>query len=518
MSLPARERTRAAPSLSLEQAALVADALPGAAMVVDMRAGRLVLNERALRLHGLDGDGPSLLAAEYLARVHFAAEGRRLDPDDSPVGRALRGERVDALALEATAPGGPFVARFHARPLAGDGLALLTIEDAGESERVGEEILGLLVRERLARTEADRERDFAQSVLDEAPLSVGIVEGPEHRFAFVNGLFLHAFGITREALQGRTYAEVVPEGHHDVGGTLDSVYQTGQPRTIPDLTAKAADARRVHLHATFTPLRGPDDRPIGVLLMAVDLTSRKRAEKELQTARRQLAASEKLAAMGSLVSGVAHEIRTPLAYIANNLYFIQARLQRKGAVDAAEMAPLVDSAVEGVDRIRHLVGSLRRFAKVVPEEVSDWDLADAVRGALDLFEATHRGVVTLDARLDATPPVRGDPLQLQQVVLNLLENAADAMPEGGSVLVRTRAADDGALLVVEDRGPGVPPELLGHIFEPFYSTKKEGTGLGLSIVRRIVETHGGSIRHEVPEEGGARFVVTLPLAKKAADA
>jgi signal transduction histidine kinase len=134
--------------------------------------------------------------------------------------------------------------------------------------------------------------------------------------------------------------------------------------------------------------------------------------------------------------------------------------------------------------------------------------------AVDLYRATHRGKVQVQTFLEPTAPIEMDRLQIQQVVLNLLENAGEAMPGGGLALVATRGVNGGAELVVEDSGTGIPRESLPRIFDPFFSTKQDGTGLGLAIVRRIVEAHGGSISVHSQVGRGTSIRVFLPATER----
>lgn len=212
-----------------------------------------------------------------------------------------------------------------------------------------------------------------------------------------------------------------------------------------------------------------------------DITARKRADEELEVARRERSQSEKMTAQGSLVSGVAHENRTPLASIANHVNLIGLRLSRTRAEASAP-------------------ASLQA------------DLAESVAGqALGLWRSTHPGSsARVVERFEPTRVVRMDVSKVEQVVLNLLENAADAMPAGGTIHLSTDAIPDGARLVVQDEGISIPAEDVGRIFEPLYTTKTQGMGLGLAIVRRIVELHKGKIVCESRAGSGTTFTVTLP--------
>jgi signal transduction histidine kinase len=214
---------------------------------------------------------------------------------------------------------------------------------------------------------------------------------------------------------------------------------------------------------------------------------------------------------------VAHEIRTPLTYVTNNLFLIRQRLEH-AARSQPELGGLVDevvrygkAALDGVARIDRLVEDLRRFARRDEGGPVEADLRDVVGMAVDLFRATRRGRIDVRAELRSVPSLRLDTGQVQQVVLNLLTNAAEAMPSGGLVRIGTRAVPGGGEIEVEDHGDGIAPDVQDRLFHPFFTTKAEGTGLGLSISHRIIESHGGHIRFESHVGRGTTFFVFLPL-------
>lgn len=263
--------------------------------------------------------------------------------------------------------------------------------------------------------------------------------------------------------------------------------------------------------------RGRAERVLGIM---TDVTERRAAQRELDAARRALARSEKLSALGMLVSGVAHELRTPLAYVATNVHLARTRLEAaaqrgEGAAEALErIAPNLEEAVNGVDRINRLVLELRRFnrARKAPQRLVP--LQRSVQAAVDLFRLASTGRAQLAVDAAPTPDVLVDDEQMQQVVLNLLDNAADAAPRG-HIRVDVAATPEGARLSVHDDGPGIPPEARKRMFEAFYTTKPHGTGLGLAIVERIVREHGGSIRLESEIGAGTSFHVDFarPLSR-----
>lgn len=264
-------------------------------------------------------------------------------------------------------------------------------------------------------------------------------------------------------------------------------------------------------------LEKPGDMvPDKIVTVLTSALARRRAEQELEAARHQVAMSEKLSTLGTLVTGVAHEIRTPLTYVTNNLFLVRQRLEQ-AARARPELRELIEeiaqygaAALDGVARIDRLVDDLRRFAKRDAGGPVDADLRDVVGVAVDLFRATRRGRVDVRAELRSAPSLVLDTGQIQQVVLNLLNNAAEAMPSGGVVRVSTRAVPGGGEIEIEDHGEGIAPDVQARLFHPFFTTKSEGTGLGLSICQRIVESHGGRIRFESRLGRGTTFFVFLP--------
>ncbi|MCX5730267.1 MAG: ATP-binding protein, partial [Deltaproteobacteria bacterium] len=223
---------------------------------------------------------------------------------------------------------------------------------------------------------------------------------------------------------------------------------------------------------------------------------------------RRLFQAEKMSALGQLAGGVAHEINNPLGGI---LAFAQIMAQDERTPDDKESLRLISDAAM---RAKRIVDSLLRFSRVPKEhERGSVDLAKVVDEALLILQASLRdGKLTVIRELDAAHTV-GNANQIQQVAVNLIVNASQAVAGKGRIVVHTGAGAPGrVVLTVTDDGPGVPPGLAERVFEPFFTTKPEGqgTGLGLSICYRIAEEHGGSIRLENPREGGARFVVDLP--------
>jgi signal transduction histidine kinase/ActR/RegA family two-component response regulator len=262
--------------------------------------------------------------------------------------------------------------------------------------------------------------------------------------------------------------------------------------------------------------------------LAHEVTSRReleRAHEELKQAQAKLVHTGKLAAVGQLASGVAHEISNPAMSLEVALAIIKRTagdlLAGAGAAAlpaerAEKMRSALEDAEEAVGRIRRLTGDLRTFARTDDETPQAVQLDEVARVSSRLAAPTVRPRAELVLDLAPVPPVVGDRGRLGQVVTNLLVNAAQAVPEGApaenTVAVSTRAVDGEVLLAVEDSGPGVPPALRDRIFEPFFTTKPEGvgTGLGLALVAEITAAHHGRIRVTSGKRGGARFELAFP--------
>ena len=228
----------------------------------------------------------------------------------------------------------------------------------------------------------------------------------------------------------------------------------------------------------------------------------------LARAHAALARSEQLSAMGRMAAGIAHEIRNPLGIIKNT-----AQLLREEMADAGLDSDLVRYIPEEVDRLNETLTGYLEFAKEAPLRPEPVDLVALVRRTLKLVkrELESTRVVAHDD-LDAHGQVEivADPRRLQQVVLNLIVNAVQAMPDGGELDLSLEPAEDEVALHVRDTGVGMDPARAQQVFEPFYTSKEKGSGLGLHVVRRIVEDHGGRIELDTEPGGGTTFTIVLP--------
>ena len=265
------------------------------------------------------------------------------------------------------------------------------------------------------------------------------------------------------------------------------------------------------------------------------------AHDALQRTQAQLVQAEKMASLGRLVAGVAHELNNPISFVLGHAHAMQRygrhlgeylnavhaeaaspavqALRKRLRIDAilADLPSLIEGLMEGAERSAAIVDGLKRFSATDRGGAERFDLADAVRRSAHWVEkaAPAHVQLLLDAP-DAPVMLCGAAGRIQQVLINLVQNAVDATAHHPAprVSVRLTEADGWATVTVADNGPGLSPEVQQRLFEPFFTTKPvgEGTGLGLSISFGIVEQHGGQLRADNAPEGGARFTLRLPLA------
>src|SRR5215212_1658640 len=287
-------------------------------------------------------------------------------------------------------------------------------------------------------------------------------------------------------------------------------------RPLRRLTEAAVDVAG-GAYGTQVELKSNDE--VGLLAASFNEMSRKMADdiERLRALNEQLVRSEKLAAAGALAAGVAHEVNNPLASISSLIQMAQSRRLNEGS--EAETREMLRLASTQIARISQVLRDMMDFARQRQPERAPLDLARAVESGLRLasFDKAFKKL-KVETDFEATAPqVSADADQFQQVFLNLLLNARDAMPDGGNLRVRTfyDAAAREVVAEVSDEGEGIAADALPHVFDPFYTTKRAGAGLGLAVCYGIVTAHGGRIEVESEEGRGATVRVSLPAASDA---
>jgi signal transduction histidine kinase len=269
------------------------------------------------------------------------------------------------------------------------------------------------------------------------------------------------------------------------------------------------------------------------------------AYRELQTTQMQLIQREKMASVGQLVAGVAHELNNPIGFVSSNVATLEEFVRRLRAivevyravplppaererVDAQWTSLKVDYALkyldsmitgikEGADRTRKIVRDLRVFARSDDDVWQPVDLHEEIDSSLTLLNHLLKERITIRRKFGDLPSVECVRSQIDQVFLNLLANAAQAINGEGEITIETRLDGGMAVVTITDSGAGIPSDVIGRIFDPFFTTKPvgEGTGLGLSISYEIVKKHRGTVTAASPPGGGAVFTVRLPVARTA---
>jgi PAS domain S-box-containing protein len=458
--------------------------------------GRVVdANAQACQLLGLREDELTrTFVADYESRV-VDDRGQPVAVEDYPVSITLRtGRPAGPRTLGVVrADGSTSWAVYHAVPLAGaDGSsagALVTLLDIGERVRMEDEL----------RRSEERWRSLVQN-MPEFVITLDLQ-------GFVRTINRTVEGLTTDDACGQHYSAFMPPEHAALHERhFRHVMATGETVTF-ELQGHGERGALAWYETVLAPLRREGEIE-AVIVISRNIDQRKRLEDEL-------ARSQRLAAIGMLAAGIAHEINNPLTYILGSIDVALARGQ-----DEQSGAALLE-ARSGAERVRAIVRDLKLLAREHDDVDGPADLRKVVDAAVGIAdsELRHRArVVRRDADL---PPVRGDEGRLVQVCLNLLVNAMHAIvgndPLQHVVRVTTRWAEDrrAAELVVEDDGEGIPTDVLPQVFDPFFTTKPAGTGtgLGLPICQSIVTAVGGSIAIDSAPGRGTRVGVRLPLAE-----
>jgi signal transduction histidine kinase len=258
-------------------------------------------------------------------------------------------------------------------------------------------------------------------------------------------------------------------------------------------------------------------KPCGIpeLLLTLEQAMRQvRLEREKKELARRAQQAERLAAAGTLTAGLSHEIRNPLNAASLQLNVLERRVKKLPGETQGPLLEPLRLVQDEIHRLERILQDFLQFARPRVVEPRPVDLTVVVDKVFGLLSGTaEHGKVKLERELaPGLPPISGDEEQLRQVLMNLVLNAMEAMPQGGLVRATARRAEEQVELVVEDSGPGIPAEERERVFEPFFTTKASGSGLGLPLVHAIITQHGGTITIGEAPGGGAQFVVRLPAA------
>jgi two-component system sensor histidine kinase HydH len=353
---------------------------------------------------------------------------------------------------------------------------------------------------RAARTRLSRITAFSDHVVANMPIGLVATDG-DARIAAFNQVAESVLSLSAAAVQAQPAEKVLPPS------LWVPLRESATTRSVieREVDCPLADGRQIPLEIGAGRLSDETGRYLGSILLFKDL-------REIRTLRNEIARNQRLAAVGRLAAGVAHEIRNPLSSIKGFATYFQERY-RENAQDTKVASILIQE----VDRLNRVVSQLLEFSRpirILPRPIR---LSRLIGDAVKLIEPQVREK-TLSVQTDlraGIEEVRLDPDRLNQVLLNLLLNAVDATAPGGLLTVRAEATADGRRLEirVSDTGGGIRPEDLPKVFEPYFTTKPSGTGLGLAIAHNIVEAMGGEISVASPPGAGTTFTLRLPLVK-----
>lgn len=361
---------------------------------------------------------------------------------------------------------------------------------------LGEDIKRMRQRAREREGDLRKLELFNKYVVDNIPSGI-LTADMEGRLNLINDTACKILGVRREEVTGRAVEEVF-------AGLGKDLPLSGARVPRPEIVFRRADGEEIFLGFSASPLRDDTGKVIGKVVIFQDLTPVKRMEERIRVA-------DRLAVVGELAAGLAHEIRNPMASIAGS-----SQMLRESAGISEDSRTLLDIIERESKRLNGLISDFLAFSGTAPRNQGVVNLGDIVRDVTEAIRAGEAREAGLE--IDCVPRrdlfVDGDAEQLKQVLWNLLRNAVQATPRGGRVAVdlfpQVRHGERYAVVTVSDTGAGIEPLVIGKIFNPFFTTKDEGTGLGLAISQRIVHFHRGFIEVRSAPGKGSSFSVFLP--------
>jgi len=473
-------------------------------VVLDLEGRIVVFNHACERLTGR-------AAAEVTGK---AVWDELLAPEEAGAVRAV----FDGLAA------GRFPSRHENRWLATDGTGHL-VQWSNTVIRRRDGSVGWVIgtgidvtEDRRARAALEDQRLRLQAILETAVDAIVIID-EAGIVQQANPAVQRLFGYTPEELVGGNVSLLMPSPDRERHGQYIRNYlRTGEARIIGigrEVLARRKDGSLLPVELAVSEVRLPGRRLFAGSLR--DISDRKRAEEQARVRLDELAHASRLTAMGEMAAGIAHEINQPLSAIVS---FAGAclRILRSGQAEPAVLERALEQIVAQGERAGGIIRRMRDFVRKRPTERVPVDVNATVREVLALLEhLVRRHRIRIRLELDERlPEVTGDPVQIEQVTLNLVRNAIEAMAEadsgGGELAIRTSAdGRDVIEVIVADTGRGVDPEHEERLFEPFFSTKPSGMGIGLALTRSIVEAHGGRLGARRNPEGGMTFQFSLPI-------
>jgi PAS domain S-box-containing protein len=368
---------------------------------------------------------------------------------------------------------------------------------------------------------------FLEAILGGVPDAV-FVKDRRHRYVLVNDAFLALAGRHADEVLGREDGDILPADVAERYRATDrEVFERGAPVRVEEDRYVDATAREFVLATIKVPLRDEHGAITHVLGVVHDVTRTKDAEEALRVANEELERrveertealrgaqqallrKERLAVLGQLAGGLAHQIRNPLAAISNAASVLKSRLGDSANPDVQQALVVIREEVWEANRI---ITDLLDYARIRPPSLGSVAIGPLIDAACALALVRAEEKVTVVQRLAPGLHAMVDERQMRDALGNVVRNALEAMPEGGTLTIEASLDDDEVLIAIEDTGPGVSRDSLGYLFEPLVTSKSLGLGLGLATAKALIENQGGSIRYSTGGAGGARFLIRVPRA------
>ncbi len=501
-----RKRAEEAMNLSEEKYRSIFENSPEMIMLLDAEAHFLEANGRGPEWLGYDEEE---LRGKHFSRLPFwsAADKKRLG---ALFARRLSGEDIPSYELEFICKDGrKLVGRVHGAALKNESgeisHALMMVSDVTQQKQVEAALENNLA--------------FVSTLFETIPIPI-YCKDLRGRYLGCNRAFEELLGRTREQIVGRTVHDVLTPQQAEVYRRNDEALLRRGLDAVETLksTIERPDGAVREVVVSKTVYLDVQGQHAGIVGSLQDITDLREAQRSLRQRESELAHISRVTSMGEMAATLAHELNQPLHAIAN---YAHGTLRRMARVPShlPEFVEVTAEIAAEAQRASHIIERLRGYLRKRGARVSTVSVTDVVRQVMPLLELeTQNRKVAVEWRLtDNLPPVAADAVQLQQVVMNLAQNAlvalGDVEPNQRRLAFAThRAEEEGFVeIAVSDSGPGVPEDVADRIFDAFFTTKTDGLGMGLAICRRIIETHGGKIRAEANSPRGAVFRFTLPI-------
>ena len=472
-----------------EQFRLVVESSPNGIVMVDKSGTILLVNQQIEQLFGygraeLIGQPVEMLVPQRMRSHHAGDRAEFFTHSESRAmgkGRDLFGVRKDGIEFPLEIGLNPLRTPNGMRVLA-------SVVDISERKR--------------AEQTLQKERDFIDAVLETAGALVVVLDR-QGRILRFNRACEQTTGYSSEEVMDRHVWDlfVIPDEIDAVKSAFERL-RGGEPRNDYENYWKGKDGSLRRISWSDTVLTDANGRVEYIVAAGLDITDIKQIQEQLRKA-------ERIAELGTLASGMAHEIGTPMNVILGRADYLLQRTADEG------MKKGLATIVTQVDRITKVMNQLLAFARRRAPERRAVDLGEIVEDSLEMFqERIAHNRITVENEIEADlPPVHADRDQLMQVLINLVVNSLHAMPEGGRLRLSLAREDNHVCLGVSDTGHGMPEEIRSKVFNPFFTTKDfgKGTGLGLTVVKGIIEEHGGTIAVESVVDKGTTFWIRLPI-------